>query len=50
MSFHQFCRKHGVGRAEQEALAWHLAMMRAQATYEACKPYSNARLGPKDRP
>lgn len=43
MNFHELMRQVRATRQEQDACAWHLAMMRAKTLYEALKPYPDAR-------
>lgn len=45
MNFREFCKLHGVSRAEQESLAWHLAQLRARALYSLlCGGYNGPKL------
>lgn len=45
MTFSDFCKRHNVTRQEREALAWHLAMMRARQLYGLlCGGWNGPRL------
>lgn len=38
MTFDEFCKREKADPFERDKLAWHLAMLRARALYEALRP------------
>lgn len=42
MTFNGFCKRHNVNPAERDALAFHLASLRARRTYEMLRPSAQA--------
>lgn len=47
MTFRQFCRDQGATYDEADALAWHLAQMRARALYVSLRPQPRYSRGAK---